>query len=230
MNRVILVLSLIALVALPCVSNGLRTDSGDDVSKAAITGKIVNGLRIFDSRELAGGKLFAYRGDYVRIEVPGQVNRNFTIKELKIDHQFPIDKSGKRYFKLKQIGKFRYRFGDISGSLEVAEYKQANYRAVSASEGAAIIKNVSPFILDVRTMPEFKRVRMADAALLPVQVIQAEFRKLEKYREKPILIYCASGNRSTVASRILIQNGFKKIYNLRDGIKGWIRAGYKTVQ
>jgi rhodanese-related sulfurtransferase len=45
-----------------------------------------------------------------------------------------------------------------------------------------------------------------------------------------VLIYCATGNRSTVAAKILIDNGFKRIFNLRRGISGWEQEKLPVVQ
>ncbi len=193
-------------------------------------GRIINGLRVFSSNDVESGKLFAFRGDYVRIDVGSDTVKEFSIDSLKIKHNFPNDKSGKKYFKLKKTGKFDYTFSSQKGSIEISEYKQANYKAVSAEEGAQIIKNITPFILDVRTPREYNKGHIEGAVLLPVQVLQTEYKKLEQYRNMPLFIYCASGNRSTVASRILIEKGFSNIYNLRHGIKGWNRAGFKIVK
>jgi len=40
-----------------------------------------------------------------------------------------------------------------------------------------------------------------------------------------VVLICNSGNRSQAAAAILGQNGFKKIYNVLDGIIGWIDKG-----
>jgi rhodanese-related sulfurtransferase len=50
------------------------------------------------------------------------------------------------------------------------------------------------------------------------------------YRNQDVLIYCATGNRSTVAAKILIDHGFKRIFNLRQGISGWEREQYPVVK
>ena len=39
--------------------------------------------------------------------------------------------------------------------------------------------------------------------------------------EKPVLVYCRSGNRSGKSMRIMSDLGFKEVYNLIGGIKGW---------
>ncbi len=39
--------------------------------------------------------------------------------------------------------------------------------------------------------------------------------------ERPVLVYCRSGNRSGKSMRIMSDLGFKEVYNLIGGIKGW---------
>jgi rhodanese-related sulfurtransferase len=64
----------------------------------------------------------------------------------------------------------------------------------------------------------------AGAALIPLpQFEQRAPQELPK--DKPIYVICNSGNRSTVASAILIKDGYKKVYNIDGGIQAWLRAG-----
>ena len=84
-----------------------------------------------------------------------------------------------------------------------------------------MIARFAPLILDVRTPREFQAGHLPDAVLIPVQVLQANISRLASYRAREILVYCATGNRSTVASKILIDGGFKQIANLRHGIVDW---------
>jgi rhodanese-related sulfurtransferase len=46
--------------------------------------------------------------------------------------------------------------------------------------------------------------------------MQSELDKNEKY-----ILVCRSGNRSATASKLLIEKGFKEIYNLSGGMNGW---------
>jgi rhodanese-related sulfurtransferase len=66
--------------------------------------------------------------------------------------------------------------------------------------------------------------------LIPLQQLQVRWQEIAEYRDKDVLIYCATGNRSTVAAKVLIGNGFKRIFNLRQGISGWEREKYPVVQ
>jgi rhodanese-related sulfurtransferase len=60
--------------------------------------------------------------------------------------------------------------------------------------------------------------------------LTAKTKEISGHKDKDLLIYCATGNRSTVAAKILIDNGFKRIFNLRQGISGWKRDKHPVVQ
>ena len=116
------------------------------------------------------------------------------------------------------------------GTITVVDFQQPNYRELSAAQAADMIARFQPLVLDVRTPREFQSGHLPNAILLPVQALQANISRLSPYREREILIYCATGNRSTVASKILIDGGFKQIANLRNGIVDWHRRQFPVVR
>ena len=72
--------------------------------------------------------------------------------------------------------------------------------------------------------------RKKDSVLIPLQPLQARWKEIAGYKDKDVLIYCATGNRSSVAAKIQIDNGFKRICNLRQGISGWESEKNPVVQ
>ncbi len=81
-------------------------------------------------------------------------------------------------------------------------------------------------LLDVRTPAEYAQGHIKNSVLIPVQVLKTNYTKILAHKDKKILIYCRSGNRSVTASNILSNNGFNRIYNLKGGIKAWIKNRY----
>jgi len=77
-------------------------------------------------------------------------------------------------------------------------------------------------LIDVRTAGEYqaRHIKGAKNADLFSQV---QFKQVvSKFdTEKPVYLYCQSGNRSKTASNILVGMGFKEIYDLRGGILGY---------
>jgi len=82
-----------------------------------------------------------------------------------------------------------------------------------------IAEETSLVVLDVRTEEEYQDGHLENSKLIPLGQLEGRLNELNK--DIPILVYCRSGNRSLTASEILINNGYSKIYNLKDGIRKW---------
>ena len=82
-------------------------------------------------------------------------------------------------------------------------------------------------LLDVRTPGEWKTGTIPNA--LKMNFMESNFKEqvsaLDK--DKPVLVYCAVGGRSAKAQQLLLQWGFKEVYNLLGGINAWQNAGYE---
>lgn len=78
--------------------------------------------------------------------------------------------------------------------------------------------------VDVRTPREHARQRVVGAKLIPHTQMGSRWTELRKHRNKRILVYCATGNRSKQATRILRSKGFDRAENA-GGIGGLKRAG-----
>lgn len=102
---------------------------------------------------------------------------------------------------------------------------QEPFQDVEAAEAKELLNDKAVFLLDVRTPPENTSARIAGDKLAPLQTLEQQLNTLPTDKKRPVLIYCRSGNRSVTAARILAKHGHEKIYNLRDGIIGWRRAG-----
>ena len=99
-----------------------------------------------------------------------------------------------------------------------------SYENVDAKTFAKLLKNPNVFLLDVRTPKEFTEDgHIKGANLIPVQLFKYIY--LEGLRDKPVLVYCRSGNRSSIAAKMLEEMGVKKVYNLEGGILAWKAAG-----
>lgn len=197
-----------------------------------ISGRVEGGFRILPVTKTANAIHFTvYRGDYIKFALDTSVSDPLlTIPDLKVEKKLSLSLDTAPYFKMKEPGRFQFTLGEVGGTIEVVEFERPNYTAVSAKDAADIIAQIKPFILDVRTPREYQRGHLQNSILIPVQELQHRLKEIETYKDQDVLIYCATGNRSTVASKILIDNGFKRILNLRYGIVDWARKGYPVVQ
>lgn len=77
-------------------------------------------------------------------------------------------------------------------------------------------------LVDVRTPQEYEAGFIRNAINIDYfdqENFASKFEKLDK--EKPIYIYCRSGNRSQKAAAKLDSLGFKKIFDLKGGYMNW---------
>lgn len=95
------------------------------------------------------------------------------------------------------------------------------YTAVYVDGGAA------HQLVDVRTAEEFAAGHLLDAVNIPLQDLPS--RLAEIATDKPVVLYCRSGNRSGQAARLLAGEGYAQVLDL-GGIIAWEAAGLPVVQ
>lgn len=195
--------------------------------KEIVSGEINNGFRVLDVNPAKDNQLKVYRGDYIKFKYPKNFGAlAFSMPELKYKDTLSPEPAQSPFFKMKTIGTYSFTLGETGGNITVIDLVRPNYTEVTAAEAADLLNNLHPFILDVRTPKEYQEAHIEGSKLIPIQELQARIGELELQKHEDIFIYCATGNRSTVASRILADSGFKRIYNLRYGIYDWARRGH----
>lgn len=224
------VITLLALTLLAgCQGQTESTPAAD--AGPAISGEVVGGLRVLTVGPAAGENRFTiYRGDYVRFELASGEAFTVEIPARETTKNYPVAEDEKPYVKFPDAGSFPFTIGEVAGVIEALEYRAAAYREVDSQEAKELIANLDPLILDVRTQGEFAGGHLENAWLIPVQEIQGRVKDLEPHRDQPIFIYCKSGNRSTVAAKVLVDAGFPQVINLRKGITDWARNDLPIVR
>jgi rhodanese-related sulfurtransferase len=104
------------------------------------------------------------------------------------------------------------------------------YRSVKhytpADVAARLKKDRNVILLDVRTPQERKQDYIKGSFHIPLYDITADQKELLKFKDKEIICYCRTGNRSLIAASKLRKLGFNSA-NLKGGIIFWNRAGLK---
>lgn len=83
---------------------------------------------------------------------------------------------------------------------------------ISGEEMVSLIGS-DVLIIDVRTAEEYAQGHIEGAINIPVDQFQTDFDSLALSKDKPLALYCRSGNRSSFAYQILIKAGFDKVYH-----------------
>jgi rhodanese-related sulfurtransferase len=88
----------------------------------------------------------------------------------------------------------------------------------------SVIREKNPVIVDLRTPHEFEQGHLAGALNIPVGDLGKNRALLDPYKEKPLLIYCRTVNRSGQALRMIEGRGFKTVYVLRGGYAAFSKS------
>ena len=111
------------------------------------------------------------------------------------------------------------------------------YQNITVQEAKNLISNDSHvFILDVRNQSEYNLGHLYGATLLPLYEIQdwnwnitsgqPSLNLLQAHINDTVLVYCKAGSRSAPACQLLVEHGYTNVYNMEDGIVGWMQADF----
>ena len=82
----------------------------------------------------------------------------------------------------------------------------------------------SKIVLDVRTAAERQRSVIKGSIHIPLHELGRRIDELNKHKNKEIICYCQSGNRSLSAAARLKKSGFT-VANMKGGIAEWNSSG-----
>ena len=132
---------------------------------------------------------------------------------------------------LRSSGKLEYT--DLDHETSIAETSETDsseldINIISVDEAyQAYIGSEEYLFVDVRSISEYDNGHIEGALLIPLSEIGDRLSEIPM--DRPIVVYCngSSCNRSGVAAKILINNGYAEVYDLGGiGIIEWIEKGY----
>ena len=96
-----------------------------------------------------------------------------------------------------------------------------SYKHLTHDEARAMLKSDPNIILlDVRTAEEYEKKHIVDAILIPIADLrEGDFSKIPD-KNATIIIYCWTGRRAQDSAEILIEHGYKNVYEM-GGIVDW---------
>jgi len=108
---------------------------------------------------------------------------------------------------------------------ETSSVANGSYTNVSAGELATMLKNKDFVFINVH-IPFAGNIAGTDLSI-PYDQIEQSLSQLPSDKNARIVLYCRSGNMSTIAAKELVSLGYTNIWNLDGGMVDWEKAGYK---
>ena len=113
----------------------------------------------------------------------------------------------------------------ISGGMLLWPLVASGGKGLSPQMATMMLNREDGLVLDVRDDGEWSTGHIPNARHVALAKLDSALADLGKHKDKPIVVCCASGNRSMMACSKLRKAGFEKVFNLTGGIGAWKDAG-----
>lgn len=87
---------------------------------------------------------------------------------------------------------------------------------------AEVLRNYNSqdvLLFDLRTRREYEDYHVPGSILLPLEELETRYKEIPK--NKTVYLICRTGNRTAQAMRYLLTRGYRKAYNVLNGIVEW---------
>ncbi|MBU0752466.1 MAG: rhodanese-like domain-containing protein [Gammaproteobacteria bacterium] len=112
----------------------------------------------------------------------------------------------------------------VSGGMLIAQMMRGGGNSISVADATLKLNREDAVLVDVRETQEWDRGHIAGSRHIALGQIGKRLHELEKFKSKPVIVVCASGNRSSSACGALKRAGFEQVFNLSGGIGAWSDA------
>ncbi len=120
-------------------------------------------------------------------------------------------------------------FFAILTAIVVVEVKrlQGGGRAVEPAEATQLYNKQNAVFIDIRADNEYRKEHLPGAIHLPGSALDDQhIAKLNRYKDRPVIVYCNTGLQSGRVAGRLRKAGFQHTLQLRGGLQAWQAAGF----
>ncbi len=95
---------------------------------------------------------------------------------------------------------------------------------INAQQALALMNHDDAVMLDIRDNKAFHAGHIPGARNVPVADLAKRSADLNRFKDKPVIVYCDTGVRSGAAGASLKKAGFAKVHTLQGGLAAWTGA------
>lgn len=92
---------------------------------------------------------------------------------------------------------------------------------LSPQQAVQLFNREDALAVDVRNESEYRNGHILNAVHLPLNEVGKGHAKLGKDLSRPLIVYCETGPRSSIAAKDLKRAGFEKVFRLQGGLAAW---------
>lgn len=104
-----------------------------------------------------------------------------------------------------------------------------NSLGLSPLQATQMMNHDNAIVLDIRASELYRKGHIIEAYSSTPQEINANPKKLEKFRTRPLIIVCSTGVESQKIAALLLKQGYN-VYALTGGMRSWTDAQMPIVK
>lgn len=97
-------------------------------------------------------------------------------------------------------------------------------RSVTPAQAVLLVNRESAVVVDVCEPGEYRAGHIPNAINAPLSTLKQPAGVLDKYKQRPLVIACRTGQRALKAATLLRKQGFATVHLLAGGLVAWERA------
>lgn len=114
--------------------------------------------------------------------------------------------------------------------VEEARTKGAGGIGISVQKLTDLVNKENAVILDIRQSNDFKDGHIINAINIPQDVIDKSMNRIEKYKNKTIILVDTTGQKTMSIVKKLNKSGFSKVHALMGGMNAWQKANMPVIK
>ncbi len=107
--------------------------------------------------------------------------------------------------------------------------RKTGVKVLSPAEATRIINSENALVLDIRDKTAFKKGHIVNAKNISATNLENRVKELEKFKSRPIIVCCNTGQQAVSASKTLVKQGFEKVYRLSGGMQSWLNENMPVI-
>ena len=113
----------------------------------------------------------------------------------------------------------------MAGYRELLQQVKEEIEEVGSAQARELVEEGEAAVVDVRERDEWEEGHLPRAVHIPRGNLESRIEGAVPDKSRPVLLYCASGNRSAFAAKTLEELGYENVLSLAGGFTDWKRNG-----
>jgi molybdopterin/thiamine biosynthesis adenylyltransferase/rhodanese-related sulfurtransferase len=114
----------------------------------------------------------------------------------------------------------------MAGYRELLQQIREEIEEIGSARAHELVEEGEAAVVDVRERDEWEEGHLPRAVHIPRGNLESRIEGAVPDKSRPVLLYCASGNRSAFAAKTLEELGYENVVSLTGGFTHWKRNGF----